>query len=210
MNSLSRAPAWIIAFVMTTASLSAPVQAQPGPPPPPPPAPPPGYEPGYAYGSPDVAPPEGYRGRHDDSPQAREEDRRYGEYVERWAAENCYDQRRENQAAGAVIGGVFGAILGSAVAGRHSHGAGAVVGGLTGALAGSAIGASSTSPGCPPGYFVRPGAPVFAPPAFGGGFVYAAPPGYRPWIWSDGHWGYRPYPYHRYWYGYERRHRWDR
>ena len=28
--------------------------------------------------------------------------------------------------------------------------------------------------------------------------VYDAPPGYNPWIWYDGRYMYRPYPYHRY------------
>lgn len=168
---------------------------------------PPGYQPGYAYGDADVPPPEGYdryRGRdYDSAPYARQEDQRYAESAQRWAAENCVDQRR-NEAAGAVIGGVLGALIGSSVAGRHDRGAGAVVGGTMGAMAGAAIGASSTSPGCPPGYMVRPGAPPFAAPVFTGGYYYAAPPGYRPWIWTGGRWAYRPYPYHRYWYRYER------
>jgi hypothetical protein len=55
---------------------------------------------------------------------------------------------------------------------------------------------------------VRPGSPAFIAPAFAGGYVYSAPPGYRPWIWTGGRWAYRPYPYHRYWYRYERRRHW--
>ena len=174
--------------------------------------PPPGYAPGYAYGSADVAPPEGYGTggrRYDATTAAREEDRRYAEAAQRWAAESCVDQRDQNQAAGAVIGGVLGAILGSSAAGRHDRAGGAIVGGALGAIAGSAIGASSTSPGCPPNYVVRRGAPPFRPPVFRGGYAYAAPPEYRPWIWSDGRWAYRPYPYHRYWFQYERRHHRD-
>ncbi len=168
--------------------------------------PPPGYEPGYAYGDTDVAPPEGYSDRdryYDFSDRARGEDQRYSRSVERWAEENCIDQRN-NQVAGAVIGGILGAIIGSNVAGRHSRTGGAVVGGALGAMAGSAIGASSTSPGCPPGFVVRRGASPFAAPVFVGGYAYVAPPGYRPWIWTGSRWGYRPYPYHRYWYRYER------
>ncbi|MDR3508098.1 MAG: glycine zipper 2TM domain-containing protein [Caulobacteraceae bacterium] len=204
MQGLVKATGWLCAVVMMTAAGGGPVQAQPGLGPPPP-----GYEPGYAYGDPDVPPPDGYNprdGRYDSAPSAQEEDRRYAEAVQRWAAESCIDQRNQNQAAGAVIGGVLGAILGSSVSGRHDRGAGMVVGGALGAIAGSAIGASATSPGCPPGYGVRPGAPPFEPPVFGGGVAYVAPPGYRPWIWNDGRWGYRPYPYHRYWYHYEQRH----
>jgi hypothetical protein len=173
---------------------------------------PPGYEPGYLYGDTDVPPPEGFDAsrdrRWDDSQQARDEDLRYSAAVQRWAADNCYNQRQGNQAAGAVIGGVLGAFLGSGIAGRGNRTAGAVFGGAAGAMAGSAIGASSTSPGCPPGYAVRPGAPVFIGPAFGGGYFYTEPPGYRPWVWSGGHWMYRPYPYHRYWSRNEGRGRW--
>jgi len=206
----ARVAGWVSALAIAATTLASPAFAQPGPAEPP--AQPPGYEPGYAYGPPDVPPPEGYRPNaygYDQTARAREEDRRYAESVERWAAENCYDQRRENQAAGAVIGGVLGALLGSGVAGPHDRGTGAVVGGLAGAMAGSAIGASSTSPGCPPGYYVRSGAPPFYAPGFGGGYVYAAPPGYRPWIWAGGRWSYRPYPYHRYWDTYEHRRHYD-
>ena len=173
--------------------------------------PPPDYQPGYAYGDSDVPPPEGYDERYrgyDQSGAARDEDRRYAESVQRWSAENCIDRRRDNQAAGAVIGGVLGAIVGSNVAGRGNRTAGAVFGGAAGAMAGASIGASSTSPGCPPGYAVRAGAPAFVGPVFVGGYGYAAPPGYRPWVWYGGRWVYRPYPYHRYWYRYERRRHW--
>ena len=170
---------------------------------------PPGYEPGYAYGEADTPPtPEGYSDsdrRYADSARAREEDRRYAEAIDRWAAENCVDQRNENAAAGAIIGGIFGAIIGSQAAGRHDRAAGAFAGGVLGAMAGSAIGASADTPGCPPGYVVRRGAAPFYWSGFYGGYAYAAPPGYRPWIWTGGRWVYRPYPYHRYWYSYERR-----
>lgn len=141
----------------------------------------------------------------DFSPGAREEDRRYAAAVQHWAARACVDERDQNRVAGAAIGGVFGALVGSAAAGRHDRGGGAVVGGILGAIAGSAIGASQTSPGCPPGYVVRSGAPPFSPPRFRSGFVYVAPPDYRPWIWADERWVYRPYPYHRYWYRHESR-----
>jgi hypothetical protein len=201
----------LLAALAVTASAAPPALAQPYPPPPdrgygPPP---PGYSPGYAYGEPDVAPPEGYDDRYrsyDFSNRARDEDARYSVAVQRWAADNCINSRNDNAAAGAVIGGIFGAIVGSSVAGRHDRAAGAIIGGAVGAMAGSAIGASRTSPGCPPGYAVREGASAFAPGfAFAGGYAYAAPPGYRPWIWTGGRWVYRPYPYHRYWY---RRERW--
>jgi hypothetical protein len=170
------------------------------PPPPPPPGyndpgqPPPGYDPNNAA----PPPPKGYNGA-DQTPQAREQDQRYEYAAEQWSARYCVDERSHNTAAGAVIGGLFGAVLGSAIGGRGSHFAGAVVGGTAGAVAGGAIASSSsaTSPGCPPGYVVRTGAPAFYA---GPEIVYAAPVWYHPWIWYGGRWVYRPYPYHRYYY----------
>ena len=200
----------LLAALAVTASAAPPALAQPDYPPPPDRGygPPPGYSPGYAYGDTDVAPPEGYDDRYrsyDFSDRARDEDARYSASVQRWAADNCINERNSNAAAGAVIGGIFGAIIGSSVAGRHDRAAGAIVGGAAGAMAGSAIGASRTSPGCPPGYVVREGAPPFDPGfVFVGGYGYVAPPGYRPWVWTGGRWVYRPYPYHRYWYRHER------
>ncbi len=104
-----------------------------------------------------------------------------------------------------MIGGVLGAILGSGLAGRGSHGTGALVGAGVGAASGAAIASSSgsnaTSPGCPPGFVTRDGAPPFAYAAYEGvPYYYAAPPWYRPWVLFDGHWVYRPYPYHLFYY----------
>jgi hypothetical protein len=158
---------------------AAPVSAQPY-------GPPPGYGPNEAAA--------------DNSPDARAQDDQYSYAAEQWAAENCVAQRANNAAAGAVIGGILGAIIGSSAAGRYNRGAGAVVGGALGATAGGAIGASAGSnPNCPPGYVLRPGAPPFYADVYGP-VPYAAPPGYDPWMWYGGHWIYRPYPYHRYWY----------
>jgi hypothetical protein len=162
--------------------------------------PPPGAPPDSVYeeqGPP--PPPEGYYGRYDSSEQARSEDEAYRRSAEGWAARNCY-RKGDNAAGGAIIGGILGAMIGSSVAGHGNHASGAVVGGAVGAMTGAAIGASSTSPGCPPGYVVREDAPPFYFNGFSGGYGYAAPPGYRPWIWTSGRWVYRPYPYHRYWY----------
>lgn len=131
-------------------------------------------------------------------PNAQDADRAYANQYSRWAARYCVD-KRNNEVAGAAIGGVFGALLGSGLAGRGAHVGGAVVGGALGATAGATIGADA-KPGaaCPPGYVVAPGAPVFVytgpqlPPA-----VVYGPNWYQPWAWVDGRWGYRPY---RYWY----------
>jgi hypothetical protein len=162
-------------------------------------APPPGQ------GAYNVPPPPGYQpgeGQADTSAQARAEDDRYSYEAERWAARNCVAERANDTAAGAVIGGLFGAIVGSGLAGRHEHAAGAIVGGTAGAIAGGAIGSSAaaSNPNCPPGYGLRPGAEPFYPGPIYGPVIYAAPGWYDPWLWYGGHWIYRPYPYHRYWY----------
>ena len=143
-------------------------------------------------------PPAGYSDQYDASAQARAEDDAYSRRAQDWASRYCY-RRSDNAAGGAIIGGVLGALLGGGIAGRGNHTSGALIGGAVGAVAGASVGASSTSPGCPPGMVVRDEAPPL-PYAFSGGYVYAAPPDYRPWIWVDGRWLYRPYPYHRYWY----------
>lgn len=213
-STFARGAALAAALAMTASSL--PAMAQPAYPPPPPPpdqgaGPPPGYQPGPAYGDSNVPPPEGWspqQGNYDNSPQAQDEDARYAQAVQQWSAENCVQQRNNNAAAGAIVGGVLGALVGSSIAGRGNHAAGAVFGGATGAIAGASIGASQTSPGCPPGYVVREGAPPMPAFVFVGGYGYVAPPGYRPWIWVGGRWVYRPYPYHRYWYRHERGHGW--
>lgn len=166
--------------------------AQSAPPPPPPPGgtynmPPP---PGMALG--DVS--------AETSPQARAQDDQYSYAAEQWAAQNCVAQRANNTAAGAVIGGLLGALVGGGLAGRRDRGVGIVAGSATGAIAGAAIGGSAANnPNCPPGYVMRAGAPPFyAGPAYGP-VIYAAPDWYNPWVWYGGHWIYRPYPYHRYW-----------
>jgi hypothetical protein len=190
----------ILSAVVATLFVST-VAAQPVPPPPPggsynvPPPP--------AGGSYNMPPPPGMQPDDfsaENSTAARAQDDQYSYAAEQWAAQNCIAQRAQNTAAGAVIGGLLGALAGGGLAGRHDRGAGIVAGGAVGAIAGAAIGSASTSPGCPPGYGLRPGAAAFYPPAVFGGVVYAAPPSYDPWIWYGGHWIYRPYPYHRYWY----------
>ena len=159
-----------------------------------PPAPPPGYQP----------PP--------DAAQQREQDEHYGRYAEQWAQDYCV-KSGGNVAAGAVIGGLFGALVGSAVGGPYHSGGGAAIGAAIGGTSGAAIAANSggaTSPGCPPGYVVRSDAPAFYYQAYGGPYYYAAPGWYRPWVWYDGRWSYRPYPYHAWDYNHYYRHdRWD-
>lgn len=87
---------------------------------------------------------------------------------------------------GVVIGGIAGALLGSAVAGHHHKGDGAVVGGLAGAAVGGAIGNNeSRRVVCPEGYVYEaappPPPPAYydepaPPPAAYGDVWYSAPP----------------------------------
>ena len=173
-------------------------QGQPGPggdyrspPPPPEPTAPEGYDgrqmppppPGYV-------PPPNYEAQ-------READARYAAEAQRWARDNCVKSHGD-VATGAVVGGIFGALMGGALGGRHAGGA-IVAGTMLGAGAGAAVASSSngdTSPGCPPGYVVRRDAPPYA---FGySDYYYAAPGWYSPWVFIDGSWAYRPYPYHDY------------
>lgn len=149
-----------------------------------------GYNQGYGggYGAPSWG--QGYY-----SDQDRNYDRDYASRYSDWASRYCVDRRNSNIAAGAIIGGVLGALAGSGIAGHHERGEGAVVGGVLGAGAGAAIGSSSSNNayGCPPGYVVSRNAP---------GFYYGdeppAPANYNPWVWNGGRWVY--YPYRTYYY----------
>lgn len=164
--------------------------APPPPPPPPdydgtrPPPPPPGYQPDPAYGA---------------NP---DQDQHYEAYAEDWAQRNCV-KSRSNAGTGAVIGGLLGALVGSGAAGWRDRGTGALVGGIAGAAGGAAIGSASegqTSPGCPPGFVVRSGAPAFYYEGYGNPYYYAAPDWYRPWVFVGDRWTFRPYPYHAWYY----------
>lgn len=161
----------------------------------------PGYGPQVAPPSGEYAPPPpGYERQgavYDD--RAQRYDRDYADRYSRWAQQYCIDRRNNNKAAGAVIGGILGAVVGSNVSGRGSKTGGSIIGGALGAVAGAAIAGNSTdSSDCPPGYYVRSGAPTFyyPPPAYGPPVTYA-PGWYNPWAFEGGIWVYRPY---RYWY----------
>jgi hypothetical protein len=96
--------------------------------------------------------------------------------------QGCRADNHANNTAGTVLGGVAGALLGSAVAGRHDRGAGAVIGGVGGAVVGNSIARSNDHP-CPPGYVYYAPPPPPPGPAYGppppprGGFWYGAPAG---------------------------------
>ena len=156
----------------------------------------------------DVAPPQGSYaepppGYTDDGSayyddRAQQYDRDYADRYSAWAAQNCVNERNNNAAAGAIIGGVLGAVVGSNAAGRHNRTGGAIVGGAIGATAGASIGANSGRGAyCPPGYVVRSGAPAFVYAGPGYGTYYAGPGWYNPWVFTGGRYVYRPY---RYWY----------
>lgn len=156
---------------------------------------------GYGYQGQGMGPPPGQYAPppgadqqvYDDQSQAQ--DQAYSAAYGQWAAQYCVDQHNNNVAAGAVIGGVLGALMGAGVAGHHDQAAGAFAGGALGATAGAAIGSSASS-NCPPGYVVTAGAPAFA---YAGYALAAAPAWYNPWVYSGGHWAYTPY--RRWYYG---------
>jgi hypothetical protein len=66
-----------------------------------------------------------------------------------FAQQTCED-RRNNRVAGTVVGGVLGAIAGSAVAGRGDRNEGAVIGGVGGAVIGNQL--SKGDGGCQRAY----------------------------------------------------------
>jgi hypothetical protein len=119
----------------------------------------------------------------------------YANAAQNWAQANCVKSHGDI-GAGAVIGGIFGAIVGSSFGGRHDHGDGAVAGAIIGSVGGAAIAASDegtrTSVGCPPGYVLRQGGVSFSTVSYGvAPLAFVA--GYNPWFWVGNRWTYRPY-----------------
>ena len=70
----------------------------------------------------------------------------YGSYHDEHVAQQqqCQRARNNNTVAGAIIGGIAGAVLGSNSAARRHRGDGTALGAVVGANAGGAIGRSST------------------------------------------------------------------
>lgn len=66
------------------------------------------------------------------------------------AAQQTCEERRNNRVAGTVVGGVLGALAGSAVAGKGDRNEGAVIGGIGGAVIGNQL--SKGSPDCQHAY----------------------------------------------------------
>jgi hypothetical protein len=187
--TISRKGKFAAAALTATALIfnAAAASAQPYPPPPPPGnGPPPGE-----YGPPpgQYGPPPGPPVYDDRTAQA---DAAYAARYQAWYGRYCVQREHNNVAAGAIIGGALGAILGAGIS--HGHAGGTIVGGALGATTGAAIASdSNVGGGCPPGYVIRAGAPAF----YWGGPVVYAPPGYNPWVFVDGRYTYVPY---RVWY----------
>src|SRR5579863_6589326 len=58
--------------------------------------------------------------------------------------EDCRHHRQGNAVAGAIIGGIAGAVIGHGVVEREDRGAGATIGALAGGSLGAGIGSSAT------------------------------------------------------------------
>jgi hypothetical protein len=93
------------------------------------------------------------------------------------AAESCNSQRNTNVAAGAIFGGVAGALLGASLAGWAARGAWALFGGSVGLTAGAMLGASATPENCEHRYAARSRGPgyyeagsAYGPPAYARGW----------------------------------------
>ena len=84
----------------------------------------------------------------------------------------CRQANNQATTNNTIVGGLAGALLGTAVAGKHNKLEGAAVGGLGGALVGNVIGQNSSQP-CPPGYYRVDSPPPPPPPRY-------EQPAYRP------------------------------
>jgi Glycine zipper 2TM domain len=86
----------------------------------------------------------------------------------------CQAQRHDNGAAGAVVGGVLGALLGSSVAPHHANRAGgAAIGAVAGALIGNSVARSGSS--CDQGYGYAQPQVAYAQPYASYDYGYAEP-----------------------------------
>jgi hypothetical protein len=201
------ARAAVLALVAATAFVVQPAvaSAQAGPPPP-------GGPPAPAYAPPPGAPPQA--GGDYNSWAYQQDYQNYRNQYASWAEQNCITRHTNNIATGAIVGGVFGALLAGSIAGWAARGAWILFGGSLGLATGAAVGAATSAPGCPSGWAVRRGAPPFYysgpayayrpeypayQPAYGPN--YDAPrPAYRSnggWYWDGYRWVRRPYPNYR-------------
>jgi hypothetical protein len=117
----------------------------------------------------------------------------------------CVRSNNQTSATGTVLGALGGALIGSAIAGRHDRGVGVVGGAVAGGVAGNVLAGQHNDP-CPPydpnaqaGYAPPPpgyagdgyngGPPPPPPPGYGDGYNGAPPPpppGYQGYQGGDG------------------------
>lgn len=89
----------------------------------------------------------------------------------------CASGRRDNQAAGLVLGGIIGGVLGSNVAARGHRDDGTALGAVVGALAGSEIGRGAARCGATQyGYAPPPPSPAYSDYGYGSYPASAYPP----------------------------------
>jgi len=106
---------------------------------------------------------------------------------------SCVRSNNQTSATGTALGAIGGALIGSAIAGRHNRGVGVVGGALAGGVAGNVLAGQHNDP-CPDGYYrpapppqpaygpgydqgPGPGGPGYGPPPPQGSFWYNAPRG---------------------------------
>ena len=95
----------------------------------------------------------------------------------------CVRSNNQTSATGTVLGALGGALIGSAIAGRHDRGVGVVGGAVAGGVAGNVLAGQHNDP-CPQGYYRQDGPPPAYGPGYnagyapaGGGFWAGAPQG---------------------------------
>jgi len=90
-------------------------------------------------------------------------------------SDDCTRRIHDNGTAGAIVGGIAGAVLGSNLAHHGGRTGGAILGGAAGAAIGNSVARSSTKDRCRGHHVYRSGypAPYYPPPAYG--YVEPAP-----------------------------------
>jgi hypothetical protein len=115
--------------------------------------------------------------------------------------DGCSSRVHDNGAAGAVIGGLAGALIGSNVAHHGGRTGGAVIGAAAGALVGSSIARSSTKQSCRGSDYGYDGyrQSAYSQPAYGYDRGYTGYTGYNGYSYPayTGYSGYTAYSYSR-------------
>lgn len=113
---------------------------------------------------------------------------------------NCQQQQQNRMVAGALIGGVAGAVLGNNAAARNAQTEGTVLGGAVGAAAGAAIGRATAN--CQQAYNQSYGYNNRAPDPYYGNSGYGGNQGYPNSGYSQSGYGYNNAGQSGYGYGY--------